>query len=105
MDDVSSPVITGDSPAQYFVPLDDGLGTSWTEVSFTPGPEWVSETDEGLPVKAAMGFEADSGFATHFETDLQSSMQGVNPSVYLRIPFTVDRIADVRDLVLAHEVR
>ncbi len=100
MDEVSLPLVTGDSPAQYLVPLDDQLGTRWTEVSFVPGAEWVSETDQGQSVKAGVGFEVDSGFAVHFETDLRTSMHGINPSVYVRIPFTVDRISELRDLVL-----
>jgi hypothetical protein len=54
--------------------------------------------NNGQSVTAAIGFENESGFASHFETNIQAAMQGVNSGVYLRIPFTIDDLADIGDL-------
>ena len=56
------PLVTGDSPAQFLVPTDDSLGLTWTEAAFVPGAEWTSETGEGQPVTAAMGYEGLRAF-------------------------------------------
>jgi hypothetical protein len=58
------------------------LGTDWTAVDFDDA-SWPSGT-------GGVGFDAATGYEDHFQTDVENSMFGVNTSIYLRIPFTVD---------------
>ena len=62
-DEVGKKFVSADSSAEILVPPDDRFGNSWINPEFEPGDEWLTEISPGIPAKAAIGFEADSGFA------------------------------------------
>jgi hypothetical protein len=74
------------SAVRAFVPTaeNDGeaLGTSWTAVEFDDAT-WRSGS-------GGVGFDAGTGYEEHITTDVEAAMYGVNTSIFLRIPFTVD---------------
>ncbi len=92
--------VSANSPAQVLIPTDDSLGMDWTAPAFVPDGRWLTRLQNGQSVKAALGFETDSGFAGHFQTDVKSLMQGVGSSIYVRVPFTVDAPGQVDELTL-----
>ncbi len=92
--------VASSTSAQILIPTDDSLGTDWTQPSFVPDANWISQLADGQPVKAAVGFGANSDFDGHFESDIQALLQGKNAGAYLRIPFTVDNPGEVEELTL-----
>ena len=60
---------------------------------------WVTEISPGTPVQVGIGYENNSGFAATFRPNVQSLMQGKNSSIYVRIPFQVDTLDDVSELL------
>jgi len=78
----------------YFIPSDDSLGTSWTEIEFSDS--W----DTGY---TGVGYERSPDDAINYtdliETDINALMAD-RTSVYLRIPFTVTDPAAVDAMIL-----
>ena len=101
MADVEQKWIDGSSAVQLLVPTNGNLGLTWTQPDFVPDGQWLTKVG-GQPAVASLGYETagGSGFATHFRTDVSSVMKNVNASVYVRIPFQVDDVAAVDDLLL-----
>jgi len=69
------------SPVKYFVPPDNALGQTWKEPAFDDSA-WKSGT-------TGLGFDDDGTLAGHFSTDVKADMFGVNPTVFVRLPFDV----------------
>lgn len=87
-------ILSAAAPATAFVPVDDSLGLSWTEISFDDR-DWLHGTagigfDRLDSVKDLIGLDLDE------PPDGQSPMPmlDVNSSFYTRIPFRLDRPAD-----------
>ncbi len=80
--------------ASYFVPVDDALGTTWTTTTFADGAWSTGET--------GIGFEnAPADYRTLIKTRVKPAEANTNAkSILLRIPFTVDSLADIDKLTL-----
>ena len=76
-------VLDGTQSLTYFVPADDALGTDWTAPGFDDAA-W-------RPGVGALGFDTKDtpDFADLVGTDVGADMQGVNSSIYLRVPFSL----------------
>ncbi len=99
MADVEKKFVHVGSDAEILVPTDNSLGTTWTQPDFVPGPNWLKEISPGTPVQVGVGYENNSGFANDIQTDVQSLMQDKNASIYVRMPFQVDSLDDVSELL------
>jgi hypothetical protein len=73
--------------ARAWIPTDDGYGLSWTEVGFDDST-WLSGTT---------GVGYDYGNLVGLDV---AAMQGVNESVYIRIPFEIDELQEFDWLIL-----
>lgn len=60
----------------------DQLGLRWTEVNFDDS-QWIHGS-------GGIGFDQQIEFDGQYGTEIESQMLGVNTSVYMRVPFTVD---------------
>ncbi len=94
-----SVILPAGSPVQYHVPTDDTLigfcddgirlttpDSCFVNVGYQLGTNGETWSEGTLPI----GYDADGDYTPLLGTDVQASMQGVNSSMYLRIPFTVD---------------
>ncbi len=80
----SADAIAG-SDAAWLVPTDGSLGTTWTAPSFAQGAAWDSSgTGTGV------GFDGGSDYDVWIDIDVEAALRGVHPSIYIRIPFTVE---------------
>lgn len=70
------------TPVQTFVPTSGLLGTSWTEIGFTPGGGWTSGSTMGV------GYDGNLDYQPWIDTDIGAQMYSVNSSAYIRAPFT-----------------
>lgn len=81
----------GDS-CRYLVPAPGNSSLAWTEVDFD---------DQGwTQAPAPVGFDTSGDYDSQISTDIDSSMRGVNSSVYLRFPFQVDDVDALDQLSL-----
>lgn len=92
-------ILPASSPASAFVPTDDGLGLSWTELAFDDA-SWLHGTtgigfDSGRnePYNDFLGLDLDA--PPNGQDPMP--MEDVNGSVYIRIPFTIDEPIDTLD--------
>lgn len=70
------------SSARFLVPTDDHLDLAWTRPGF----------DDSLwqPSSAAIGFDRTGALNELIQSDIGADLDGVAPSVFLRIPFEID---------------
>jgi hypothetical protein len=85
-------LVSQSSATQVLIPVDNSLGTSWTERSFMPNDSWSGGTVQGV------GYDTNADYSPLIGTDV-SEMRNTNSSVYIRIPFSVTS-ADFTQLVL-----
>ena len=80
-------LVDGDAPVSALVPSDGRLGVSWRLAGFAEGALGESWLAGGNGV----GYENGTGYAGAIRVDVGAAMTGAagNPSVYVRIPFTV----------------
>jgi hypothetical protein len=76
----------------------DPLGTDGTKADASDGSYLVASILPGPPPQPPRGFLP--GVANCIDTDIESAMRGVNPSVFIRIPFNVSDPAAVESLRL-----
>ncbi|MCZ6793573.1 MAG: chitobiase/beta-hexosaminidase C-terminal domain-containing protein, partial [Planctomycetota bacterium] len=88
---VSSAVST---EVRVLVPANGVLGRSWTQPGFNHAG-W-RRGSAGIGV----GYERGSGYETHIDVDVRGQMDGVNTSVYLRLPFQLADPGEVQSLSL-----
>jgi len=89
-----------------FVPSED-IGNDWIQLNYDDS-NWLdveSVSEDGTLVGGGVGF-ARSGtrvdpFDPYIALDLEEQMWRINASVYIRIPFTVDNLSEIRSLILA----
>ncbi|MBS3820581.1 MAG: chitobiase/beta-hexosaminidase C-terminal domain-containing protein, partial [Phycisphaerae bacterium] len=86
-------LVADGAPSRLKVPGDDSDGTDWQAALGFDDSAWSDAT-------ASVGFDAAGDYASYINTDLTDDMQGINSSVYLRIPFTLDGDAPVESLTL-----
>ncbi len=74
------------APLTTFVPTatngGDKLGQSWTLANFDDS-QWMRGS-------GGIGFDQQVEFDGQYGTEIESQMLGVNPSVFMRVPFSVD---------------
>ena len=94
---VTSTIISGnpgETPAYYYIPSDDSLGTQWTKTDFEHN--WPSGY-------TGIGYERHPGDSINFtsliKTDVNDMMAG-RTSIYVRIPFQIDDPAAFDSLIL-----
>lgn len=82
-------VVRPGSPARFFVPTDDSLGSDWTAADFddSDAAGWTEGT-VGLGYDSRP--EGEDVFRSFIETDIADFMEGVNSSVYVRIEFDLN---------------
>ena len=73
-----------DAGVSAYVPTDDTLGTSWTELGFT-GDMWRSSTNG-----AGVGYDEASTYLPYIDLSVESQMNNVNTTVYIRYEFQLD---------------
>ena len=89
---IETELISPGDPATAFVPIDDSLGTDWTELGFNDST-WTGGT-------LGVGFETETGYEGEIGLDLSGGMFGNNASAFIRMPFQVDDPAAVDSLSL-----
>ncbi len=82
-------------PVYIYVPIDDTLGLSWTAPEFVPDSSWTDGT-----TVTGVGYERSSGYEDLIGTDMHDAMYGVSTSVYCRMEFSCESVAQVQGLVL-----
>ena len=90
----SQVLVTAGAAVRFLVPTDAALKLTWTEKDFDAS-SWTSGTlGIGYDAKATPTYKDLIG------TDVQTLMQGINPSIYMRITFKVDDLAALSGLIL-----
>ncbi|MCA9214903.1 MAG: lamin tail domain-containing protein [Planctomycetales bacterium] len=87
--------VNGVADAKFFVPVNDDLGESWTSLTFDDSA-WQSGK-----LGVGMGATDRNEFGDHYTTELDP--RTVNPdatNVFIRIPFTLDSLDGVEQLIL-----
>ncbi len=76
------------------VPVDGTLGETWQEIGFDDSA-WTNVT-------AGIGYDESPTYDSHFGAggDLDNTLNNVNTSVYLRVPFPVSDRSTISELVL-----
>ena len=85
----------------------ENIGNDWIQLNYDDS-NWLeveSVSADGTLVGGGVGF-ARSGtrvdpFDPYIALDLEEQMFRINASVYIRIPFTVDNLSEIRSLILA----
>ncbi|MCH8042337.1 MAG: lamin tail domain-containing protein [Planctomycetes bacterium] len=96
---VTSQIFVGEAAAaRVFVPVDDGLGDTWTGAA-TDEPFDDSSWTSGI---TGIGYALDpnSPLASLIETDVEDIMLGQNGTAYVRLPFDLDQPGVVNTLTL-----
>jgi hypothetical protein len=89
-------LVAPNDPAVAHLPTNDSLGLSWTAVDFNPAG-WLTGT-------TGIGYERDSNPATSFTPWIGldvGSMYDTGSTAYIRIPFEVDDLTGLRNLVFS----
>ncbi|MFT5123320.1 MAG: hypothetical protein ACI97B_001953 [Verrucomicrobiales bacterium] len=84
------PLVQTQAPVRVFIPSDNSFSNDWVQLGFDDS-SWLG----GI---GGAGF--GTAFASAIGLDLTANMQGVNPSAYLRIPFTLPNASSIDDLQL-----
>ncbi len=80
------------APARALVPADGALGLAWTAPGFDDA-SW-------RPGTTGVGLERTSGYEDLIGLDVIDVMDGVNASVYIRVPFTAADFATADRMIL-----
>jgi hypothetical protein len=74
-------LVASRAPAKAIVPQNSTLGLTWTQAGFNDGT-WTSGT-------TGVGYDRNPDYGSLIGLDLRASMDNVNSSAYIRVPFTV----------------
>jgi hypothetical protein len=85
-------ILRSGDPCRAMVPPDGAIGLAWTMPGFADAA-WK-------PGTTGVGFERTTGYEALIGTDMGTEMDGINASVYVRIPFTVAAPAGITGLTL-----
>lgn len=79
--------------AAGLIPTSDSLGTSWTELGFNDN-SWQYSGPTGF------GYENSPGDSTNYTDEIRTTIPSGTTNLYLRVPFTLDSLADIGALSL-----
>lgn len=85
-------LIGEEAPCRAHVPSSDVLGNSWHLVGFNDR-SW----DDGT---TGVGYDTATTYDSLINIDLEADMHDLNPTAYIRVPFTVTNISDIVSLQL-----
>ncbi len=85
-------LLSPETRATVMIPSDGDLGLGWTERDFDD-TAWIAG-------EAAVGYDENDTYLDHITTDVDLQMNGVHPTVYIRVPFTVDTPASLSRITL-----
>lgn len=85
----------GATTASYFVPTDNGLGTSWTQIGFAPSTPWPQGP-------FGIGYEDQpADYADLLRTAVRpQDVCATCTSVFIRVPFEVGDLGEIENLTL-----
>lgn len=78
---VSTTLVDTSTPVEVLIPSNGFLGTSWTQIGFSPGGNWISGPGMGV------GYDTNPNYLPLINTDVQAAMHNVNGSAYIRAEF------------------
>lgn len=81
-----------DAACTSHVPSDGGLFNTWTQITFDDS-QWSAGT-------LGAGYDRGDGYQTLIDHDVEQVAFNINPSVFIRIPFTIDDLDDIIGLNL-----
>ncbi len=84
---VETVLLASRAPARALIPSDGNLGTRWTELDFDDSAWRTGRTGVGYDYGDLVGLNV-------------ADMRGGNPSVYVRVPFTISDLSAVGRLLL-----
>ncbi|MEM7311597.1 MAG: lamin tail domain-containing protein [Planctomycetota bacterium] len=92
-------LLSEDSAADYLIPTNGNLGTTWTENGFSASSNGFSSSF------AAIGYENNptgnsNSFVGHFLTEVREGPGQGTDSVYLRVPFNIKDASAITELIL-----
>jgi len=82
---VQEALVTRESAARFLIPTSESAD-DWTQTDFVDAPELTSWSEVTTP----LGFSDSAALQALIQSDVSASMQGVNRSAWLRIPFKID---------------
>ena len=85
-------ILPARAPATAFVPTNDSLGLTWTQLNFNDDV-WLDGT-------TGVGFDTAPDYDGVIGIDVQSQMLDARPAVYVRVPFDVADPAALPNLIL-----
>ena len=65
---------------EIFIPLDDNLGSTWTETSFIPDGAWITESEPGVTATTGVGFtsiESVPNLVSHWPLNEAAGTSGI----------------------------
>lgn len=89
----TSTLIAAGAPCRIHVPTNDILGSNWIFRTGFDDSSWTSGT-------TGVGFDTTPDYLPLIGTDISNAMFGINPAVYIRIPFAVENAAGFETLTL-----
>ncbi len=88
----SETLIAENAPARAFIPANNTLGTTWTQLAFA---------DSAWPTgPLGVGYETSTGYESLIGLDVRTAMNGIRTGCYIRVPFTVATLTDALSLTL-----
>ncbi len=86
-------LVNGDSVAQYLIPSDSSLESTWFNNNFN------ASANGFIDGRAAIGYENSPGSNTSYSDEIETVVPSGTTSVYLRNEFNLDDASAVTDLV------
>jgi hypothetical protein len=87
----SNVVVSGDSPASYFIPTNASLGTSWTNINFDASAHGFTTG------KASLGYDTTTS-PVDYSPLIKTQLPAGTTSVYVRMEFDLENAAAVTAL-------
>lgn len=75
-------LVAENTQTKVFIPANGNLGLSWTQVGFDDA-SWAGST-------TGVGYDRNNDYQAFINTDVSATMQNVNTTAYIRVPFNVD---------------
>ncbi len=85
---VTATLVDTSTPVQVLVPSNGTLGTTWTQISFSPSGSWINGPGMGV------GYDTNPDYLPLINTDIRTVMHNVNGTAYIRAPFTHSTATD-----------
>ena len=85
---VTATLVDASTPLQVLVPTNGTLGTTWTQISFSPSGSWINGPGMGV------GYDTNPNYLPLINTDIRTAMHNINGTAYIRAPFTHSTATD-----------